>query len=95
MRPLQEKATRISRAQPSQRKRGETARHHAAGEKLAQLPLHEARQPLPAAALARLGEKGLEVLADDAVQDALLGLAAHVGVAPAAALSRVGARPAG
>jgi hypothetical protein len=71
------------------------SRHRATGQELAQVPFHEARQPLPAAARARLGEKGLEVLAHHAVQDGLLGLAAHVGLPPTAALSRVCARTAG
>jgi hypothetical protein len=65
------------------------------GEELAQLPFDEARQSLAAAALARLGQKGFQVLADDTVQDGLLGLAAHGGLAPAAARSGVGVRTAG
>ena len=52
-----------------------TARHHAAGEELAQLPFDEARQPLSAAAFVRLGQEGFEVLAHHAARDALLGLA--------------------
>ena len=83
-RPLQEKATRISRAQPRAAEAGEAAGHDAAAEEGAQLALDEARQPLAAAAPPRLGEKGLEVLADHALQDAVLGVAAHAGV-PAAA----------
>jgi hypothetical protein len=56
------------------------ARHHAAGEKLAQLPFHEARQALTAAAQSRLGEKRLEVLAHHLMQDGFLGPAANEGM---------------
>ena len=45
------------------------ARHHAAGQELAQLALHEPRQALAAAAQARLGQKGFEMLAHHLVQD--------------------------
>ena len=50
-----------------------------------QLALDEARQLVAAAALARLGEKGLEVLADDALEDAVPGVTRHAGVLAAAA----------
>jgi hypothetical protein len=50
-------------------------RHHAAGQELAQLAFHEPRQALAAAAQARLGQKGLEMLAHHLVQDGALGLA--------------------
>ena len=60
----------------------EAARHHAAGEELPQLALNESRYTLAAAALACLGEEGLEVLAHHAVEHALLGLTAHVRPPP-------------
>ena len=72
----------------------EAARHRATGEELAQLALDEARHPVAAAALARLGQEGLEVVAHDTVQHGLLGLTAHVRLPPAAELSRVRARTA-
>jgi hypothetical protein len=65
---------------------GEAAGHDAAAQKGAQLALDEARQPRAAAALTGLGEKGLEVLAHHALQNAALGVAAHAG-GPAAAAS--------
>jgi len=62
---------------------GKAARHHPAGEKLAQLPFHEARQALTAAQTC-FGEKRLEVLAHHLVQDGLLGPAADVRMARSA-----------
>lgn len=59
-------------------KAGEAVCQNATGEKLAQFPLDEERQPGATAALARLGEKGLEMLADHTVQNGVLGLPAHV-----------------
>ncbi len=70
----------------------ETARHGATGQELAQLALDKARNPLTAAALARLGEKGLEVLADHSVQQTLLRLAPHVRLTPATEFPRVPVR---
>ena len=63
---------------------GEPAGYDAAAEKRAQLALDEARQPFAAAAHAHLGEKGLEVLADHALEDAVPGMAADARVPPAA-----------
>jgi hypothetical protein len=85
------KRDRISRLQPEQRKR-EAARHHAASEELAQLSLHETRQPLTAPAQARFGEKRLQVLANHLMQDGLLRLAANVGMARSAERGVVGCR---
>jgi len=59
----------------------EPARHHAAGEKFPQLAFDERRDTITAAAPARFGEKGLEVLADDAAEQALFRMAANVGLA--------------
>jgi hypothetical protein len=50
----------------------------AAGEKLTELPFDEERQPIATTTLARLGQKGLEMLADYTVQNGLLGLPGHV-----------------
>ena len=54
-------------------------------EEGAQLALDEARQPVAAAALARLGEEGLEVFANHPLEDAVLGMATDAGVLAAAA----------
>ena len=83
-RPLHEKATRISRAQPPQRKR---AKPRAMTPQLRNSRSSRSTKrgsPSPPPRCARLGEKGLEVLAHHALQDAVLGVAAHAGV-PAAA----------
>jgi hypothetical protein len=57
---------------------GEAARHDAAGEKLPKLPLDEGGQALAAAARPRLLEEALKLLAENAVEDAVLGAPAHV-----------------
>ena len=57
----------------------EPLRQEAAGQKLAQLPFDEPRQALSAAAQARLGQKGLQVLPDHLVQHRVLGPAPDVG----------------
>jgi hypothetical protein len=57
---------------------GEAARHGAAGEKLPKLPLDEGGQALAAVACPRLLEEGLELLAEHAMEDAVLRAPAHV-----------------
>ena len=57
---------------------GEAAREPAAREELPQLALDEARQAVTAAASARLGEKGFQVLVYEPVQRAVLGRARTV-----------------
>ena len=46
---------------------------------VAELPLHEARQPVPVAPRARLGEEGLQVLPHHLMQGRSFGAAADVG----------------
>jgi hypothetical protein len=76
--PLHENATRISCPQPSAAESGEAARHDATGEKLPKLPLDEGGHALAAAACPRLLEEGLKLLAEHAMEDAVLGAPAHV-----------------
>ena len=72
-----------SRAAVRAPKAREAARQDTARQELAELTLDKARQPVPAAAQPRLGQKGFEVLAHHVVQDRVLGPAADVGGAGA------------
>ena len=74
---------------------GKAPCHDSTGHQLPQLALDEARQAVATAPLAGFGQEGLQVLADDTVQDALFRLAAHVCPPPAAELAREPARAAG
>jgi len=71
----------LATAAPKTRK---AAGHHATGDELTQFAFHEARQALATATCARLGQKGLEVLADHLAQDGLLGLATDMRMARSA-----------
>jgi hypothetical protein len=65
----------------------EAACEDAARKKLAELPLDEGGQALTSAAGSRLLEEGLEVLAEHAMQHAVLGPPAEVGARAALAVA--------
>ena len=67
---------------------GEATGHYAAGEKLAKLPLDEGGQTLArAAAFSRFLEERLEVFAEHAMENSVLGAPAYVRARSAIALA--------
>src|SRR5215475_10080498 len=76
--PLHENATRISCPQPSQRNRAKPRAMTPQERNSRSLPLDEGGQALAAAACPRLLEEGLKLLAEHAMEDAVLGAPAHV-----------------
>jgi hypothetical protein len=78
-RPLHENATRRSVQHRVQRRRAKPPAS-AATEKLAELLLHEAGQPLAVAQVCGVWAEGLKVVAHDVIQRAGGGIARPVGV---------------
>jgi hypothetical protein len=72
---LQEKGKRRSKAQSAHRSRVKAMGQHPTREELAELLLDEAGQPMSVAPVGGFLQEGLQMFADDGVEDGVLAVA--------------------